>query len=244
MSSIYAQEVWANNLANMDTPGFKPDIPIRAVRNPVRQEDGVSYLPSNTLLERLGGGTMLHRNRVEFTQGAIKSGGPLDLAIEGSGFFVLGAGDGDRAGTVRLTRDGRFTRSGDGTLVTATSGLPVHDASDRPIRLAPGAAVIDADGTIRQGGREVARIKVVEVQDTDALQKVDASQFIADAGAVSGQRRASGAVKQYAIEDSGVDEVRALMRMSSAARDVEWNAGMIQAHDRIMERAIGMGRLA
>jgi flagellar basal body rod protein FlgG len=244
MTSIYAQEVWANNLANMDTPGFKPDVPSPRARDAVRQEDGVGYLPSNTLLERLGGGSLLNRNRVDFSQGTLKSGGPLDLAIEGSGFFVLSAGVSDGANSVRLTRDGRFARSADGTLVTVTGGLPVLDSSDRPIVLGPGSAEIGGDGTIRQGGREVARIKVVDVPNLETLRKVDRSQFIADANALSSQKAAQGTVKQYSVEDSASDEVRALMRMSAAARDVEWNAGMIQAHDRIMERALGMGRLA
>jgi len=244
MTSIYAQEVWANNLANMDTPGFKPDIPSPRARAAVRQEDGVHHLPSNDLLERLGGGTLLHRNRVDFSQGTIKSGGPLDLAIEGSGFFVLSAGASDGANAVRLTRDGRFSRSADGTLVTITGGHPVLDSSDRPIHLGPGSAEVSGDGTVRQGGREVARLKLVDVANLETLRKVDHSQFIADAAALSGRSGASGTIKQYAVEDSASDEVRSLMRMSSAARDVEWNAGMIQAHDRIMERALGMGRLA
>jgi flagellar basal body rod protein FlgG len=244
MTSIYAQEVWTNNLANMDTPGFKPDIPIPAARQPVRREDGVTYLPSNTLLERLGGGTLMHRNSVDFAQGTLKPGGPLDVAIEGPGFFVVSGGASDGTNTVRLTRDGRFARSADGTLVTATAGLPVLDSADRPIRLGPGSAVIDSDGTVRQGGQAITRLKVIDVPNTDALRKVDNSQFIADAGALSGQGRVVGTVKQYSLEDSAADEVRSLMRMSSAARDVEWNAGMITAQDRLMERAIGLGRVA
>ncbi|HYE63038.1 MAG TPA: flagellar hook basal-body protein [Phycisphaerales bacterium] len=244
MTSIYAQEVWANNLANMDTPGFKPDIPVPAVRQDVRREDGVGYLPSNTLLERLGGGTLMHRNRVDFSQGAIKSGGPLDLAIEGSGFFVVRDTEDRKGDMVRLTRDGRFTRAADGSLVTATGGMPVLDVNKRPVRLPPGSVQVGSDGTVTQGGRVVARIKVIDVPSLDLLQKADKSQFVADANALSSQRPARGIVKQHAYEDSAADEVQALMRMSSAARDVEWNAGMIQAHDRIMERAIGMGRLA
>lgn len=244
MTSMYAQEVWANNLANMDTPGFKPDVPVPLARESVRREDGVHHLPSNTLLERLGGGTLMHRNRVDFSQGAIKSGGPLDLAIEGSGFFVVRNLEDKQGDTLRLTRDGRFARSPDGSLVTATGGLPVLDVNERPVQLPPGSVQVGSDGTVTQGGRTVARIKIIDVPALDRLQKVDKSQFIADANALSSQRPARGVLKQYAYEDSAADEVQALMRMSSAARDVEWNAGMIQAHDRIMERAIGMGRLA
>jgi flagellar basal-body rod protein FlgF len=245
MTSIYAQEVWANNLANMDTPGFKPDIPSARPRDAVRPEDGVWHLPSNALLERLGGGTLLNTNRVDFGQGSLKStGGKLDLAIEGSGFFVIRDLTDGQSGQVRLTRDGRFAMSADGSLVTATGGLPVLDVNERPIKLGPGDVVIGGDGCIKQNGREVARIKVIDVPSLGMLKKVDKSQFIADSNALSGQKQAAGTVKQFAVEDSAVDEIKALLRMSSAARDVEWNASLIQAQDRLTERALGVGRVA
>ncbi len=242
MTSIYAQEVWANNLANMDTPGFKPDIPSPMPRHAVVQEDGVGYLPSNKLLERLGGGTLMNRNRVDFSQGALKpTGGPLDLAINGTGFFVTA----DAAGGQRLTRDGRFSQLPDGTMVTATGGLPVLDVNNRPIRLGPGSVHISGDGAVQQGGKVIAKLRIVDVADLDRLRKLDKGQFAADPAVMAAARPASGTVTQFSIEESAADEINALMRMTSAARDVEGNISMIQAHDRLMDRAInGLGRVA
>jgi flagellar basal-body rod protein FlgF len=244
MTSIYAQEVWANNLANMDTPGFKPDIPSPMPRHAVVHEDGVGYLPSNKLLERLGGGTLMNRNRVDFSQGALKpTGGALDLAINGTGFFVIA--DPAVAGQQRLTRDGRFSQLPDGTMVTATGGLPVLDVNNRPIKLGPGSVHISGDGAVQQDGKVIAKLRVVDVADLNRLRKLDKGQFAADRAVMSGARPASGTVAQFSIEESASDEINALMRMTSAARDVEGNISMIQAHDRLMDRAInGLGRVA
>src|SRR5881396_1878551 len=106
MTSLFAQDVYANNLANIDTPGFKADIPSIMPRQAVRQEDGLPFLPSNKLLERLGGGVLLNPNRVDFTQGSFKdTGNPLDLAISGDGFFVVRDETDKQTERVRLTRD-------------------------------------------------------------------------------------------------------------------------------------------
>jgi flagellar basal-body rod protein FlgF len=244
MTSIYAQEVWANNLANMDTPGFKPDIPSVMPRSAVTQEDGVGYLPSNKLLERLGGGTLMNRNRVDFSQGALKqSGGALDLAIQGDGFFVIQ--DPAGGGQVRLTRDGRFSQLADGTMVTATGGLPVLDVNNRPITLGPGSVHVSGDGAVQQNGKVIAKLRLAEVPDLDRLRKLDKGQFAADRAVMAGARPATGLVHQFSIEESASDEINALIRMTSAARDVEGNISMIQAHDRLMDRAInGLGRVA
>ena len=56
--------------------------------------------------------------------------------------------------------------------------------------------------------------------------------------------RPTGAVHQYSIEDSAADEIKMYLRMTAAARDVETNVTMIQQHDRMMDRAVGLGRVA
>ncbi len=246
MTTIYTQDVYANNLANMDTPGFKPDIPTIRPREAVTAEDGVSFLPSNTLLERLGGGTLMNPNRVDFSQGSLKpTPNALDFAIEGNGFFVVRDSTDIQGDRVRLTRDGRFARGTDGSLVTATGGMPVLDVNDRPIRLERGPLVVNGDGAMFQNGRAIAQLKIIDVPNKDALRKADKGQFIADSTALQGASRAGGTIRQNTIEDSAADEIRTLVKMTSIARDVEFNSSLIQAHDRLSERAInGLGRVA
>lgn len=240
MAAMYRQDVLTNNLANASTVGFKPDVPILRQRDPVRREDGVGYLPSNALLERLGGGVTLEPNQVSFSQGSLeRTGSPFDIAIQGNGFFVV-RDEADTSGDrMRLTRDGRFVRDAKGRLVTAGGGLPVMDTANRPIVLAgTGKVTVDADGTVRQGGQAVATIQLADVSEPTRLAKLGQGLFRAPTGSVSGRHQADGALKQGYVEASAVDEISTMMQISQASGDVAANISLMQQTDRLMDRAI------
>ncbi len=246
MAALYRQDVLTNNLANLDSVGFKADIPATYLRPAAREEDGVHWLPSNGLLEKLGAGVLLAPNRVDFTQGSLEANqGPLDLAIQGEGFFLVRSEMDGTSDRLRLTRDGRFSLDSRGRLVMASLGLPVLDIQNRPITLSdPKDVTIEPDGTVRQGDAIVARIQVTQVPDTGTLAKEGHSLFLAPNDALANRTPARGRIRQHAIERSGVDEVRAILEISSAAREVEANVGLMQQHDRMMERAINtLGRV-
>lgn len=246
LTAMYKQDVLTNNLANGTTVGFKPDVPSVRQRDPARREDGLHFLPSNAMLERLGGGVALERNRVQFTQGALeRTNSPLDLAIQGDGFFVVRDETDSTGDRMRLTRDGRFARDAKGRLVMASGGLPVMDTSNRPIVLSgTGAVTIDADGTVSQGGAAVARIQLAGVSDLQRLDKMGRSLYRAPTGSVVQRRQAEGTLRQGYVESSGVDEVSMMMQITGASREVEANIGMIQQADRLMDRAINqLGRV-
>ncbi len=248
LTSLYRQDVAANNLANVDTVGFKPDAVATRQRDSARVEDGLLSMPSNRLLERLGGGVLMAPNQTRFTQGAIeKTGNELDLAINGDGFFVVSGGGagGPDGGRLRLTRDGRMTIDARGRLVLAGEGLPVLDTSDRPITVNPGAALkINGDGTVMQNGAAIAKIQVTDIPDRRALRKVGAGLFAASEGAIAARAPATGTIAPGAIERSGVDPIRAMMDVSNATQDVTANARMVQLHDDLMNRAINtLGRV-
>lgn len=247
MAAMYRQDVFTNNLANMNTPGFKPDSASTYAREAVRPEDGVWHLPSNALLEKLGGGVMLNPNRISFAQGGSRiTGNELDVAIEGDGFFVVQDATDRDASTVRLTRDGRFTRNSAGELVMATTGMRVLTEGNQPIEVpSTGKIKIDGDGTISVNGSQVAKLALVTVPNKESLIKQGHSLFLADAAMIGGRRTLPGTVRQGALEESGVDEVRALMQMTSASREVDANIDMMRAHDRLLERAIAsLGRVS
>lgn len=245
LTAMYRQDVFANNLANMDSVGYKPDVPTSRPRPDVIAEDHVGHLPSNALLRRLGGGAILNPNRIDFSQGPLRvTGNALDVAVEGKGFLAVkdeNSGSGDQ---VRLTRDGRMTRDRAGRLVMGTSGLPVLDTQNRPIQLRDGLAVeIDGRGVVSQGGAVIGQLQFVEVGDERSLTKAGHSLFAAPAEVIASRKPATGLLRQRHIEESSIDEVRALMSVTGAAREVDLNGWMIQQHDRLLERAInGLGR--
>ena len=244
MAALYRQDVWANNLANLDSVGFKADLPSTYARPAVRQEDGVGTLPSNTLLEKLGAGAMLNPNRINFEQGTLRTtGNRLDVGVEGRGFLVVQDAS-DAQNPQRLTRDGRMTRNTSGELVMATTGLPVLDRAGQRISLpAWGEVKIDGDGTVQVSGRTVAQLAFIDVGNTRSLRKAGHSMFFAPREELASPQRATGTLRQGMVEESSIDEVRALLAVTNASRDVDANVDIMRAHDRMMERAIAsLGR--
>lgn len=240
LTSLYRQDVLANNLANLNTVGYKPDVPEIRHRDAVREEDGLWHLPSNELIEVLGAGVTPGKNRISFAQGAIEStDNPLDLAIQGDGFFVVRTSTSGDSDGIALTRDGRFAVDDRRRLVMATSGLPVLDTANRPIRLPSDAPVsIASDGSVMQEGAQIARISVVDAPDKRGLRKGGGGLFMIDAHFAQALGPASGRVLQGSLEGSGTNEIKAMMDVQGASRAVSANIGIMTYHDRMMERAI------
>jgi flagellar basal body rod protein FlgG len=246
LSGSHALDVAANNLANIETAGFKVDRAMIRQRQPARIEDGLAHLPSNLMLERLGGGVTPWPTRIDFGQGSLEiTGNPLDAAIRGDGFFVVRDGaDGEQP--LRLTRDGRFVMNADGRLVTHDQGLPVLDARERPIRLDPSqTAVINGRGEIQQGGATVAQLAVVDVPDRQALIKSGDGLFTGPAGVMGALAAVeSPVVRGGAYERSGADPIKALNAVRSAGSMAQRNARMIEMHNDAMRLAISrLGRV-
>jgi flagellar basal-body rod protein FlgF len=246
LTALYRMDVLANNLANVDTKGFKPDVPMLRQRDPVRQEDGLGSWPSNRMLERLGAGVTNAPNRTVYEQGTlIASGNPFDLAIEGDGFFMMRDQSDVGADRYRLSRDGRLTRDGTGRLVSVTTGLPVMDEQNRDIQIpGEGQVQIDPDGKVRQNGRVLTTIQLVAVKDKQRLQKLGHGMMLAPADLIQNRTRATGALRQGFLEGSAVDAVSTMMAITDAGRSAESNLQMIQMQDRLMDRAINsLGRV-
>ncbi|MCB9844512.1 MAG: flagellar hook basal-body protein [Phycisphaeraceae bacterium] len=245
LTSLYRQDVLTNNLSNADTPGFRHSLAAARQRDPARVEDSLWQLPSSELLEKLGAGLLLSPTRISTQQGPLQTtGNDLDAAIMGDGYFLV-RDDADQSGQyLRLTRDGRFTRSAESTLVRATDGKAILDESQRPITLPDaGQITIDADGVIRADGEVVARLALVDTPQRDRLLPTAGGLLKPDADIASSLEPATGSVRQHAIEGSTVDPVKAMMDMTGASRAAQANIGMITYHDQAIERAISLGRV-
>lgn len=249
ITAVYRQYALTNNMTNLDTPGFKPDVVLTQAREPVREEDGVWAMPSNRLLERLGGGTLMAPNGVDFGQGPLRqTGNDLDVAVQGDGFFTVREGSGP--GSVRLTRDGRMALDDSGRLVMESTGLPVLGRGEQEIYINPGARVsIDVDGRIveRVGQSEtvVGFLAVVDVPDRENLVKRGAGLFEPTGRGATERVRAPGAVKQRFLEDSAVNEVGAMLAVQSASGAAQRSFAMVEYHDRLIDQAINrFGRSA
>ena len=240
LNASYRQDLHAANLANVNTIGFKPEMAITRQRDPVRLEDNLGFLPSNDLLERLGAGVMADRTRTDYSQGVVRAtGNDLDLAIKGEGFFTLLDEQDKTDNRYRLTRDGRFTRNAEGTMVSITNGMPLVGTNGNPIKLPGDAPVtIQPDGAILQNGVEIATISFVEITNRAALQKAPDGLFVADVTQMANKVQATGHIEQGAIEEAAINEIDTIMKIEKAAREAQANIGMIGYHDRLLNQAV------
>jgi flagellar basal-body rod protein FlgF len=225
-------ETAANNLANVSTHGFKADALLTEMdsRRPARS----TALPTDVRFVRDVG---LTRNML---QGPITTTGePLDVAIEGAGFFaVQGPG-----GETLYTRDGAFRMDDAGQLVTG-DGAPVLNAGGAPLVFDPQGErpQIGADGAITIAGAEVGRLGVTAFADEGGLEKVGDNLWAPKATATA---PFEGKVVQGALEGSNVNPVLELTRIIEISRAYESAARIVRNGDDLRQRAIErLGRAA
>ena len=232
MTNAYRQDVIANNLANSETNAFKKDVPLFKQRLTAAQENRKPGDWTDPTLENLGGGMFLMPTRIDLEQGPTEeTGNPLDVAIEGDGFFAV-----QTNGQTRLTRDGRFTIDRNGNLVLP-EGQKVLDASGQPIVLERDEPIsIGKDGEITQRGKPVGRLGLFDVPDRSQLEKLGNNLFgVADANQL---RPAAGTLHPEFLERSNVDPTTEMAELMDAQRQLEANANMIRAQDATLQRLV------
>ena len=231
----YRQNVAANNIANIDTVGFKHDLAL-LVERPVESQEGTGMAAyGHTLLDQLSGGTQVTPTIHSFAQGpAIVTNKGLDVMIDGQGFFQVQTPDG-----VRYTRAGSFTINSERTLVTAVGGHPVLDDGGGTISIPAGggAPEIDDKGRIKQGDAIAGTIGVVKFDDLSKLRKQGATLLNPSDDALAIPLTARKLVPRM-LEGSTVDPVNGLVDMIEASRAFEMNANLLSLQDSMLGRTV------
>lgn len=213
MSALVARtdalDLAASNLANAQTAGYRAEQPyFRAV-----------LLGANSAESQLGralnhygvvGGTNL-----SLAQGEIQhTGNPLDMAIEGQGFFAIATANG-----VRYTRDGGFHRAQSGQLVTA-KGEAVLSASGKPIAVPPGDVTVGADGTLSLQGGMVGDVGIFDFPAGAQLKAEGGNRYVAPDG-VKASVAGAAVVEQGALESANQNVVRGSLDLVLMQRQAE-----------------------
>ena len=203
-------DVVSNNLANVNTPGYKAGrIAFQEVLTKATAGGGAkldSYVREAEV-------------RMDMRPGALRpTDRKLDVALEGQGFLCL------QDGTRELyTRGGGLRLRGDG-VITDTGGLPVLAKGGSPLRLTPGTDIsrvrIDSAGGVSSEGLPVGKLKVVEFAKPQALQRQGANHFSAPAKAGVQAATATG-VRQGFLESANLNLVRGISSMIVASRTYE-----------------------
>ncbi len=247
LSGAVAQEkqlqVFANNLANVNTAGFKQDQ--QGFRGFFAR--ATSTVPGSTsgnglasmIAVRPAGPTervFAESNivRTAFEPGRIRiTGNPLDVAIQGNGFFEVKTADG-----VRYTRNGIFSLDNQRRLVT-NQGQPVMGRQGE-IKVPPGNIQINSEGGIQVEGIPIGTIKVVEFQENHMPRKFAEGLFVGGTPTVALKPQ----VQSGHIEESNVNSLSEMVQMMQGMRSYESAQKLIQTLDHMTETAIqDLGRV-
>ncbi len=204
-----ALDTAAANLANAQTPGYRAEREF--FRSVVLGADALNSQLGKTV-NNYG---LLGGDRLSMAQGALQqTGNPLDLAIEGEGFFQVQTANG-----LRFTRDGSFHRSQSGTLVTA-AGEPVLSTTSQPILVPPGEVSVGEDGVLSVAGGAVATVGVFTFPAGTELTAEGANRYVAPSG-ITGTLSKNATVHQGSIESANLDVIQGTLDLMMMQRQAE-----------------------
>jgi len=227
------QEVIANNLANVSTPGFKRHEPAQLGFYQVLADRMRRPFVFNQEAAPAGGVKFVEA-MPDTSNGALRdTGNALDMALEGPGFFVVSTPGGDR-----FTRAGSFSVDIDGHLATK-DGFKLQSVGGQPLDVRGSNVVVDQDGQIAVDGVGSGRLRLLEFEEPRRLLRVGNSLYRATEPVL--ERSAAAAdtrVHQHQIELSNVAAMRELSQMMLGLRAYEANHRVITAIDDTMSRLI------
>jgi flagellar basal-body rod protein FlgF len=228
-------EVIANNLANINTTGFKAD---RVFVRMLEQS-------AKGAVDERGDMTGVTTGKyIDTTSGSLqKTGNPFDLAIDGDGYFAVQTSRG-----IRLTRNGNFTLSKDGMLTTAEGHALL--GTNGPIQVPQKERIDVRSLTVTQAGEvvidkeSVGQLRIVVPENPETLKKdheslmfVDEDERILD---IAPERIN---IQQGFVEESNVEGIQEMIAMIELSRGFETDQKMIQSQDATLDRSLEIGRM-
>ena len=241
----HRMDTLTNNLANFDATGFKKE---GATSQSFKDVMGAKIKDTSewNIPKRMGVlnmGVKIGENYTDWSQGAFKNtGNTFDLALSGNGFFALDYTDKEGNQSIKYTRDGAFTLTKEGTLVT-NDGDYVMDVNGNHITMDPFAEIaIGRDGTVAANGEIVGQIQVADFENYDYLEKYGENMYQIDPD----QPVQAGEAQIYSgyLEQSNVEIVQEMVNMIAVSRQYEANQKVVQTMDESLEIATGqVGRL-
>lgn len=217
---IREMQVVANNIANAATTGFRQEGLVFSEH--VTAIDGAPSLS-------MAGATVRNTSML---QGALtQTGGQLDFAIEGDGFFLIETPNGER-----LTRAGSFSSSAEGDMVTY-DGYRVLDAGGAPVFIPPDATdlSVSSDGTVSSNGKPLTQIGLYQPTDPLGMVREDGVMFRADAGVEPVE---TGSIVQGFLESSNVSSIDQVTRMIEVQRAYELGQSFLDSENERIRNAL------
>ena len=228
-------DVVANNIANMNTTAYKGET-MMFVEHLVKSKDSGSFIPQKLAYVR---------DVAQFqdmSEGPIKqTNNPLDVALQGEGFFVVDTPDGEL-----YTRNGRFNLNPEGQLVNQNN-QPILSSAGTPFFFSPEDKDISigSDGTVSTNNGQIGKLKVVKFDDPQSLQKrpggllFTEKQPLGDGGGGSGAQEVERPkVIQGALESSNVKPILEISKMIQVQRAYDSVRNFVDKEDQRMKKMI------
>ncbi|OGT99532.1 MAG: flagellar basal-body rod protein FlgF [Geobacteraceae bacterium GWB2_52_12] len=233
LAAMRKLDVISNNLANINTPGYKrdkmsfegllaggvnpPAVPQGTTADPILQKENIY---------------------IDHSSGPVsQSSNPLDLALNGEGFFAVTTPEG-----TAYTRQGNFRTSAEGTLVTV-DGYPVQGTGGAAINIKGNSVEIDSLGSVTVDGIPVGAISIVDFEKPYTMTKNGAALFVpSDPQAVPQPGKAQ--VQQGHIEGSNVESISEMVQLIETNRYFEACSKVIKGFDDMAAKAVNeLGRV-
>ena len=256
MSLIDFQDAIAHNIANVNTAGYKKEgLSFRNVYNAVIEEPIERNNPKNhegRIVGEISMGSVTNKLVHEFSQGTLsRTDNPLDLGIEGDGFFKLRASD----GTITYTRNGSFCINSQ-NLLTDMQGNLVLDEVNQPIVLnltelnigSERNLTVNEDGTIvanrGDNAQALHRIGIYDFADKDNLMAVGTSMYVPKDITTNPEMKSERySIQQGSIELSNANVINEMINSINVSRNYETLSSLVKEKSSQLSRAINLGRL-
>lgn len=248
-------DVLANNLANVNTVGFKRSrLNFEDLLYQIKREPGIPNADNEPIPHgiQVGVGVGIAGTQLNFGQGSVdRTEQPLDLLIDGEGFFQVRAVQ-DGSQITAYTRNGNFTRNSVGNVVLANSEGSVLEPPitipDDVVRISIGA---NGEVSVLQQGSQalsvVGQVQLARFVNPEGLKQIGQNLFQetdASGTPVAGnpEQDGLGSIKQGELEMSNVDPVRELIQLILTQRAFELNSQSIQAADQSLQVVANLRR--
>lgn len=234
LSAMRRMEIITNNLANINTLGYKKDkvsfesvlassayppaVPQATTADPILQTENIS---------------------IDYAAGVMsRTGNPLDIAVDGDGFFTVAGPEGPA-----YTRQGNFRMDKDGILVTS-DGFPVTGSGGGNIKVRGGSISIGAKGDVIVDGEQVGTLKIVDFPKPYNLRKIGSAMFMPADPQTTPQAAANAEVRSEYLEASNVEPISEMVQLIDASRYFDSCQRVILGFDNITSKAANeLGKL-
>lgn len=237
-------DIISNNLANVNTTGFKKDgVIVESFDDVLTTKVNDVNVPGNQMIGKMTLGCKVGNIYTDHTQGgATITGDPYNIAILGTGMVAIGVADKEGNMNTKYSRDGSFTLSNDGTLMTREGNYVLGENGKIVIPSGSSNIRISEDGRIFDNDKVIDKISLTDFENPETLRKTGDNLYSKIEDTV--EQEFGGKLLQGYLESSNVNTVREMVDMISVMRTYEANQKVIHTQDETLKKAVNeVGRL-